>query len=309
MTLAWAIIIVAILFLLHRYQMLRKALRVAGIVAGVLIVGILAWRALDHVEANWTHHQANVQFALQNECLEPSTGKVHPVSASGEPPCNQNETVHMRGSPIDQWAIESDLPTVPPGEYIVEDGDVSRVIGGNGTPAKLCVDSAGIRHCFLFTDGDEAFSSNAHAQEVKLSNGGKLVLFTADRDISADSVARSVALLANHGGELTNILKLTHGIEDYDIWNLPYISKMPILLTAYSIWDMDTECHVCAHRYTIVSYVYNPLDGKYTQFDELWTLSKYETEAKIFELERTRILSGLKAASDAEAARHLTVRP
>jgi hypothetical protein len=45
----------------------------------------------------------------------------------------------------------------------------------------------------------------------------------------------------------------------------------------------------------IVSYVYNPLDGKYTQFDELWTSVKYETEAKIFELEKTRILSGLKA--------------
>jgi hypothetical protein len=65
----------------------------------------------------------------------------------------------------------------------------------------------------------------------------------------------------------------------------------------------------CPGMVGIVSYVYNPLDGKYTQFDELWTSVKYETEAKIFELEKTRILSGLKAASDAEAARRLTVRP
>ncbi len=43
MTIAWAIIIVAILFFLHKYQLLGKTLRIGGIVTDVFLVGILAW--------------------------------------------------------------------------------------------------------------------------------------------------------------------------------------------------------------------------------------------------------------------------
>ena len=48
MTIAWAIIIVAILFFLHKYQLLGKILRIAGIITAVLVVGILAWISWDH---------------------------------------------------------------------------------------------------------------------------------------------------------------------------------------------------------------------------------------------------------------------
>jgi hypothetical protein len=122
MTLAWAIIIVALLFLLHKYQLLGKALRIAGIVAAVLIVSTLAWLGWNHVRASWKQHKANVEFAAQNECLDPSTGNVHPVNPSGEPWCALFETIHERGTPIDQWALITALPTVPDGEYIVRAG-------------------------------------------------------------------------------------------------------------------------------------------------------------------------------------------
>ena len=309
MTLAWAVITVAVLFFLHEYKLLGKSLRITGIVTATLIVCVLGWLVWNHFEVSLDQHQANVQFALKNECLDPSTGKVHPVRPSGEPWCQPNESIHQRGASIDQWAINTELPTVPAGEYIVREGEAGREIGGEGTPAQLCVDSAGIRHCFLFFDGNEAYDSNAEAHEVKLSSGGKLILLTAEHDISADSTVRSIALLANRGGELKNILSLKHSIEDYAIWNLPDISRMPILLTAYSIWDMDTECHACAHRYTIASYVYNTLEAQYVQFDQLSTSAKYESNAKIFDLEKEKIVAGLKRAFDAEAKRHLILAP
>jgi ferredoxin len=283
----------------------------------VLIVSILAWLGWNHVNASWKQHKANVEFAAQNECLDPSTGNVHPVSPSGKPWCGLFETIHKRGASIDQWALVTALPTVPPGEYVVRDGDIGQG-SGKGTPAQICVNSPGTRHCFLF----DGYSYGAHAQEVKLSNGGRLILFTADEPISADSAILSTALLANRGGELKNILSLKHYIEVYDVWNLPdgyaYISTMPVLLTAYSIWDMGMECHACAHCYTIVSYVYDTQDGEYKQFDEFKTSAKYESYEqkhgntnvdKIFDVEKANILAGLRKASDAEANRHLILKP
>jgi len=143
-------------------------------------------------------------------------------------------------------------------------------------------------------------------------------LLVADEDISADSTSRSVVLLANRGGELKNILSLKNEVVVYAIWNLQNISTMPVLLTAYSIWDMGTECHACAHCYTIVSYVYDTQDGEYKQFDEFTTSAKYESYEqkqgntnvdKIFDVEKANILAGLRKASDAEANRHLILKP
>jgi hypothetical protein len=64
--------------------------------------------------------------------------------------------------------------------------------------------------------------------------------------------------------------------------------------------------------------VYDTQDGEYKQFDEFTTSAKYESYEqkqgntnvdKIFDVEKANILAGLRKASDAEANRHLILKP
>lgn len=98
MTLAWAIIVVAVLFLLDKYHLLKKSLIWAGIVGLVLILGIGGWFGWHYLAARWEEHESNVHltnekvlFAQKHECLNLHTGKVHPVKEPG----SQTDTSQM----------------------------------------------------------------------------------------------------------------------------------------------------------------------------------------------------------------------
>jgi hypothetical protein len=327
MTLAWAIIIVTVLLLLHKYHLLKKSLIAAAIIAVVLIVGVVGWIGWHYLDARWEEHennvrvaQSNAQFAKNNECLEPSTGKVRPVNESGSPWCDTNEAIHERGTPMDPWAIVSETPTVPPGEYYVTNGERDSDGIGSATPAQICVDSNGLQRCYTFPrlcvgshelqchsspSGGRTFGINAEAEEVSYK-GGKLILFTAE-DESASEVWLALTLLANRGGQLENLLPEIPSSDERHFWNLPDISTMPILVTTYYLWG-DEECHACPHRYLVASYVYSKQAGRYIQYDEFMTEDKYASNDKVLEPEKTKILAGLKRAAAEEAARHIIVK-
>jgi hypothetical protein len=111
MTIAWAIIIVAVLFLLDRHHLLKKALVATGFAAVLLAVGFAGVLGYKWLWGRWEAHQLveqAKQFAAQNECFNPATGKVHPVDESGVA-CSGFEEVHQRGTPLPPM-----LPTCHP---------------------------------------------------------------------------------------------------------------------------------------------------------------------------------------------------
>jgi hypothetical protein len=95
MTIAWAIIVVAILYLLDKHHLMKKALIGAGIIVAVVAVGYVGFWSYQRLKERWEDYK----FASSNECYSPSTGKVHPTNSSG-PWCADDESIHQRGTPL-----------------------------------------------------------------------------------------------------------------------------------------------------------------------------------------------------------------
>lgn len=390
MTLAWAIIIVAVLFLLDKYRLLKKSLIAAAIVALALIVVVMGYFGWHYLAARWEEHENRVRiakenalFAQKNECLNLYTGKVYPVNVPGSqiqrrpatlgpnnapsntpsdstipsghsmtppgtlpsdalevgkplppgftltpiPPggflapnvadehwCNSDEVVHERGTPVDPWMLIGDFPTIPPGEYHVFDGEKDSD-GRFATAARLCVDAIGTQRCYTSMVKGQIYGNDATAEEVKLSGGGKLLLFTADNyDGEGNSTsATTVALLANRGGQLSNLLPEIIRSSEYRLWNLPEFSPMPVFVNAYYSWDLSDkdECSACAHRVHIASYVYNKENESYLQDDEFMTATKHlwpPYEKSVLDSEKAEILARFKKAAADETSRHIIVK-
>jgi hypothetical protein len=100
MTIAWAIIIVAVLVLLERHSQLTKAVRIALIVAAVLTLGVVGLLVSNRISRKWNDYQA-YRFAKNHDCFDPSTQQVHPVGISS-PYCDisNGEQLHVRGTPL-----------------------------------------------------------------------------------------------------------------------------------------------------------------------------------------------------------------
>lgn len=97
MTIGWAIIMVAVLFLLDKYNLLKKAVKITAIgavVLGVVWAGLLGFVFLNE---KWEEHQ----FVKTNECFDSTTGKVHAVQGNDNyTACEEREIVHKRGTPL-----------------------------------------------------------------------------------------------------------------------------------------------------------------------------------------------------------------
>ena len=128
MTVAWAIIIVAILFLLDRHHLLKKTLIVGGVVVVLLAIVVAAVYGYQQLHKKWEAYQ----FAKHNECFNLATGKVHPVNEAGDA-CGILEQVHQRGTPLPPMlpTCQPDQPItftpITPGSLPIPDGSV---VGG-----------------------------------------------------------------------------------------------------------------------------------------------------------------------------------
>jgi hypothetical protein len=88
MTIGWAIIAVAVLYLLDKHSLMRRALKLSGIVLAVIAVGYGSLLGWSYLQERWDAHQ----FAKNRECFSSSTGKSHPVNQS-LPYCDVDDEV------------------------------------------------------------------------------------------------------------------------------------------------------------------------------------------------------------------------
>jgi hypothetical protein len=94
-TIGWAIIVVAVLYLLDKHHLMKEALIGVGIMVAVVAVGYVGFRSYHRLEERWEDYK----FASSNECYNPSTGKVHPTNSTA-PWCVYPEEPHQRGTPL-----------------------------------------------------------------------------------------------------------------------------------------------------------------------------------------------------------------
>ncbi len=105
MTIAWAIIIVAVLFLLDKYGLLKKSLITAAILISVIAVGCVGFFGYQWKKGRWEYHQV----AQKYECFDPSTREVHPVSDDNQR-CSFYEQLHLKGTPLPFDAYKTPIP-------------------------------------------------------------------------------------------------------------------------------------------------------------------------------------------------------
>src|ERR1035437_7834363 len=91
MTIGWAIVIVAVLYLLDKYGALKKTAKVAGIVAIIAASVFALYLAVGYV-SDW---RKDHQFAKGHECFDPATGKAHAANGSS-PWCADEEQLRDR---------------------------------------------------------------------------------------------------------------------------------------------------------------------------------------------------------------------
>jgi hypothetical protein len=116
MTVGWAIVIVAVLYLLDKYGALKKTLKMASIVAVIAAFVFAVVIAVGYTSDRWKDHK----FAKAHECFNPSTGKANPASGSS-PWCADDEqlrehvTVTFDTSPVKPITPDADgWEPVPP---------------------------------------------------------------------------------------------------------------------------------------------------------------------------------------------------
>lgn len=107
MTIAWAIIIVAVLFLLDRHGQLTKTVRAAVLIAVAVIVGVAVMLGYRWMSEKWQDYH----FSKTYDCFNPSTRNVRPTS--GNPPyCDSvaGEQLHTRGTPLPPDEYNTPIP-------------------------------------------------------------------------------------------------------------------------------------------------------------------------------------------------------
>lgn len=106
-TIGWAIVIVAVLYLLDKYGVLKRTAKVAGIVAviGASVFAVIL--AISYISDLWKDHK----FAKTHECFDPAIGKAHSANESS-PWCADNEQVreHVTFDP----SVTIDPSTIKP---------------------------------------------------------------------------------------------------------------------------------------------------------------------------------------------------
>jgi hypothetical protein len=174
-----------------------------------------------------------------------------------------------------------------------------------GTPARICLGPEGTAHCWAPpSTRDYVFGLEPKAVPAGRLEGVPLTLFSAMFSGGGSGTLTDYSLLTVRGGELVNLLptvRLTSQSE-INLWTLPEISALPVLVTAEFIWDYGAkETHFASHRYRITALVYDKERGRYTQRVDYSTAGKYPgldevDEIRVLEKERARVLALLHEA-------------
>jgi hypothetical protein len=181
--------------------------------------------------------------------------------------------------------------------------------GSSTSNATLCVD--GEEPCFSILTGHSQsppveyfFGANPTAERIPLPSGGSLVLFTGTYSTGGSGTLTAVDLLEYEAsGRISNLLPEVRHTEqgERQIWNVPEISLMPILVTADANWDPSAgETHFSPHLFTVWAYVFDPATQKYVNRIQYATARKYPSlddadSIQVLDPERATIIQKLAA--------------
>ena len=190
-------------------------------------------------------------------------------------------------------------------QYRVVPGDTDENGCSGNHPAQLCFDHPGAQDCYaLPNDKNFIFGLGPKAQPIGKWKNQPLILLSATFSGCGSGTLTEFALLTSINGKIKNLLpriELTDQSE-YRLWNLPPVSKLPVLVTADFVWDFNAgETHFGSHHYRVAAYVFNPYTGGYVQRVSFVTARRYSGEdasepIRVLASEKPKILAKLTAA-------------
>jgi hypothetical protein len=177
------------------------------------------------------------------------------------------------------------------------------------TPARICLGATGSAHCYEpASEKDYIFGLDPKATPVGRLDGSDLILFTATFSGCGSGTLTDFSLLTVINGEFLNLLpkvELTNQSE-YKLWDLPQLSRLPILVTADFVWDFEAmqksnyeeETHFAPHHYRVEAFVFDAKSREYLQRIHYQTKNKYPglddaDGIKVLDAEKTVILAKL----------------
>ncbi len=169
--------------------------------------------------------------------------------------------------------------TVCGAQYRIVPGDSDADGCAGNRPARICEGASDSAHCYSpMKEKDYVFGLEPKSERVGNLEGEPLTLFTAMSSGCGSGTLTDFSLLAIRDGEFVNLLpavRLTNQSE-YKFWNLPQVSKLPVLVTADFVWDFKAkETHFAAHRYRIAAYVFDSGASRYSPRVSYVTKKKY----------------------------------
>jgi hypothetical protein len=178
------------------------------------------------------------------------------------------------------------------------------------TPARICLGTTGTAHCHEPpSEKDYIFGLEPKATPVGRLDGNELTLFSAMFSGCGSGTLTDFSLLTTRNGDFVNLLPKVElsNQSEYKLWDLPQLSKLPILVTADFVWDFeamqksnyDEETHFAPHRYRVEAFVFDANSHRYLQKVHYETTNKYPglddvDEIKILDAEKIVILAKLR---------------
>ncbi|MFZ0303957.1 MAG: hypothetical protein WAL75_14805 [Terracidiphilus sp.] len=200
------------------------------------------------------------------------------------------------------------------GQYRLIPGKIDESIGCMpSTPARICL-GTGTAHCYaLESTKDYTFGMEPKATEIGRLDGQPVVLFSAMFSGCGSGTLTDYSLLTVRAGEFVDLLphvRLTNQSQ-HQLWSLPQVSKLPVLVTADFIWDFDAfkkskgqeETHFAAHRYHVEAFAFDPKSGQYLQKVSFDTTNKYPgldevDQIEVVGAEKPHILAKLRSGPE-----------
>lgn len=137
--------------------------------------------------------------------------------------------------------------------------------------ARLCLIQS--TQCFTLSANKEEsklqffFGLDPKAERLPVTSGGSLIFFSGTFSGGGSGTSDNLTLLQyGPDGAITDLLpevRLSNQSERR-FWNLPQVSKMPILVTADFNWA-EGETHFADHFYTLSAYVFDTKTNRYAR--------------------------------------------
>jgi len=139
------------------------------------------------------------------------------------------------------------------------------------TSARACLEGTSL--CY---EPEGAFGLAPKVHNLRTQDGRSLTMFTAEASGGGSGSSNIIALLESRGNSLVNLLpRMTVSNQsEYAFWDVPSVSRMPVLVTADYEWA-EGESHFSRHHYRVTAFTFDEQSGRYAQRAAYVTRLKY----------------------------------